>query len=113
MILEVQRIRRRMRARPWPVIVSAALITAGLTYKIATMPQHVQSEVVLALTEGSMARDTALPVDELRSASGAALASTTREVQPVHHIEDIELDVNDAVVREAMERTREAIAASL
>ena len=54
-----------------------------------------------------------LTVDDLRSASGAALASTTREVQPVHHIEDIELDVNDAVVREAMERTREAIAASL
>jgi hypothetical protein len=33
-------------------------------------------------------------------------------VQPVHHIEDIELDVNDALVREAVQRTREAIAAS-
>jgi len=52
-------------------------------------------------------------VEDLRSASGAALASTTREVQPVHHIEDIELDVNDALVREATERTREAIAAGL
>jgi branched-chain amino acid aminotransferase len=52
-------------------------------------------------------------VDDLRSAKGAALASTTREVQPVHHIEDIELDVNDALIREAMERVREAIAAAL
>jgi len=54
-----------------------------------------------------------ITVDALRSATGAALASTTREVQPVHHIEDIELDVNDALLREAMERTREVIAASL
>jgi len=54
-----------------------------------------------------------ITVDELRRASGAALASTTREVQPVHHIEDIELDVNDALIREAAERTREAIAAAL
>ena len=53
-----------------------------------------------------------ITVDELRSAAGACLASTTREVQPVHHIEDIELDVNDALVREAVQRTREAIASS-
>ena len=66
MIVEVQRIRRRLRARPWPVIVFSALISAVVTYKIATLPQHVQSEVVLALSEGTMARDTALPVDELR-----------------------------------------------
>lgn len=66
MVVEVQRIQRRFRARPWPVIVFAALITAVVTYKIATLPQHVQSEVVLALSEGTMARDTALPVDELR-----------------------------------------------
>ena len=66
MIVEVQRIQRRMRARPWPVIVFSALITLVVTYKIATLPPHVQSEVVLALSEGSMAHDTALPVDELR-----------------------------------------------
>jgi len=67
MILEVQRIQRRTRARPWPVLIGAALITAAVTYKIATLPQHVESEVVLALSEGSMARETALPVEELRS----------------------------------------------
>ena len=50
---------------------------------------------------------------ELRGATGAALVSTTREVQPVHHIEDMELDVNDALVRDVMTRVREAIAASL
>jgi capsular polysaccharide biosynthesis protein len=66
MIIEVQRIQRRLRARPWPVIVFAALFTAAVSYKLATLPQHVESEVVLALSEGAMARDTALPVDELR-----------------------------------------------
>src|SRR4051794_2147192 len=58
-------------------------------------------------------REAPITTDDLRNASGAALASTTREVQPVHHIEDIELDVNDAVIRDAAERTREAIASSL
>src|SRR5450432_1671623 len=67
MILEVQRIQRRTRARPWPVLIGAALVTAAVTFKIATLPQHVESEVVLALSEGSMARETALPVEELRS----------------------------------------------
>jgi branched-chain amino acid aminotransferase len=57
--------------------------------------------------------ERAVTVDELRSVKGAALVSTTREVQPVHHIEDIELDVNDALIREAMERVRDAIAAAL
>lgn len=66
MILEVQRIRRRTRARPLPVIIASLVLTTLVTYKIATLPQRVEGEVVLALTEGSMANDTALPVEELR-----------------------------------------------
>ncbi|HEY0250221.1 MAG TPA: hypothetical protein VGC41_01800 [Kofleriaceae bacterium] len=66
MIVEVQRIRRRTRARPWPVIIVATLFTVLVTYKIATLPQRVEGSVVLALTEGQMASATALPVEELR-----------------------------------------------
>ncbi|MFT3696316.1 MAG: hypothetical protein QM831_24460 [Kofleriaceae bacterium] len=66
MVVEVQRIRRRTRARPLPVILTSIVLTALVTYKIATLPQRVEGEVVLALSEGSMANDTALPVEELR-----------------------------------------------
>ncbi|TML97120.1 MAG: 4-amino-4-deoxychorismate lyase [Actinobacteria bacterium] len=83
--------------------------------RLVTPPldEHVLDSItrrrVLEVTD---AVERPVTVDELRSASGAFLASTTREVQPVHHIEDIELDVNDALVREAVQRTREAIAGS-
>ena len=68
MIAEIQRIRRRLRARPLPVIVLAVLLTAGITYKVATRAQPVEAEVVLALTEGSMSHEKhqGIPVDDLR-----------------------------------------------
>lgn len=67
MILEVQRIRRRMRSRPGPVFILAFLGAVLITWKIATRPTLVESEVVLALSQGELSEhDTALPVDELR-----------------------------------------------
>lgn len=66
---EVQRIRRRTRVRPWPVIALALVITCGLTYKMATRKQQYQSEVVLAIREGSLLsqdKRTGLPVGELK-----------------------------------------------
>jgi capsular polysaccharide biosynthesis protein len=67
MISDLQRIRRRMRARPIPVLVLAALITAGITRKFATKPVVVEAQVVLALTEGSLSDHVnSFPVDELR-----------------------------------------------
>lgn len=67
MIAEVQRIRRRTRARPVPVIIVAAAVTAFITYKLATRQAQVEAEVVLALTEGSLSqRHTGLPMYELR-----------------------------------------------
>lgn len=69
LIQEVQRIRRRTRVRPIPVILLALLITGGITYKLATRKQHFTAEVVLALSEGSLAsadKSTGLPLGELR-----------------------------------------------
>lgn len=68
MITELQRIRRRMRVRPIPVLLLATVITTGIMYKIATKPVLLECEVVLALTEGSLAnQETGLPVDQLRA----------------------------------------------
>ncbi len=67
LVIELQRIRRRTRARPIPVLVLAALITAGITRKFATKPVVVEAQVVLALTEGSLSNHVnTIPVDQLR-----------------------------------------------
>jgi capsular polysaccharide biosynthesis protein len=67
MIGEVQRIRRRTMARPIPVVLLAAAITAAVTWRFATKKPLVEAEVVLALTEGSLSsHKTNIPVEELR-----------------------------------------------
>ena len=52
-------------------------------------------------------------LEDLRGASGAFLASTTREVQPVSRVEDIELDVQHELGRDAAVRVSERIAAEV
>src|SRR4051794_29865550 len=54
-----------------------------------------------------------LTMEDLRDASGAFLASTTREVQPVSRVEDMELDVQDPLVRDAAAKVSERIAAEV
>jgi len=68
MIAELQRIRRRLRARPLPVIALAIALTFAITYKVATRAAPVEAEIVLALTEGTMSRDKhhGIPVNDLR-----------------------------------------------
>jgi len=67
MIEELRRIRRRTKVRPLPVLLLGGAITALLVYKIATRTPQYEAEVVLALTQGSMAgKSHDLPVDELR-----------------------------------------------
>src|SRR5262245_2163930 len=70
MIAELQRIKRRTRVRPIPVILLAAAVTSYVTYRAATKVETVQSEVVLALTEGAYGTHrtgrTGIPVDQLR-----------------------------------------------
>ncbi len=68
MVREVQRLRRRARVRPWPVLVLAILITGAVTYKLVTRKQTFQAEVVLALHEGTLGTQerTGMPLGELR-----------------------------------------------
>lgn len=67
MIAEAQRMARRLRARPLPIIVMTCLITTAVTYKLATRRPIAEAEVVLALTEGSLSqKNSGIPVVELR-----------------------------------------------
>jgi capsular polysaccharide biosynthesis protein len=69
MVTELQRIRRRTSVYPIPIILIAALITAGITYKIATKPRIYEADVVLALSEGAMTRQhkaSGIPFGELK-----------------------------------------------
>jgi len=80
MIAELQRIKRRMQVRPLPVLALATLVTGYITYRVATKVETVQSEVVLALTEGQLAshRKTGIPVDQLREYMSSVLLPDNR-----------------------------------
>ncbi|HEX8208116.1 MAG TPA: aminotransferase class IV [Solirubrobacteraceae bacterium] len=56
------------------------------------------------------ARERVTPRDDVRRMTEAFLASTTREVQPVHAIDDHELERGGPVTREAARLLRERIA---
>jgi hypothetical protein len=68
MIEEMQRIRRRTRVRPLPVIALAFVLTSLITYKVATKARIHYAEVVLAMREGSLGpanKVTGLPLMDL------------------------------------------------
>jgi capsular polysaccharide biosynthesis protein len=70
MIAELQRIKRRTAVRPLPVLLMAALMTSAVMFKIARKKPILEAEVVLALSEGSLAQErgtTGIPVDQLRA----------------------------------------------
>jgi hypothetical protein len=75
MVLELQRIRRRFRVRPLPVIALAMLITGALVYKLVTRKQQFQAEVVLALREGSIGtrERVGMPLEELKQLVSSVL----------------------------------------
>jgi hypothetical protein len=67
LIAELQRIRRRTVTRPWRVLLVALALTGAISYRIVTHKSAVEAEMVLALSQGSMAgKSTGLPVEELR-----------------------------------------------
>ena len=68
MVIELQRIRRRTRVRPLPVVLLATVITGAIMYKVATKQTVLESDVVLALAEGALSTGHAgIPVDQLRA----------------------------------------------
>jgi hypothetical protein len=75
MVQELQRMRRRMRIRPLPVIVLAAIITGVVTYKLATRKRTYEAEVVLVLREGTFGTNfkTGMPLGDLKEFVGDVL----------------------------------------
>jgi hypothetical protein len=65
---ELQRMMGRFLVRPLPVIAIAALLTAGIAYKVITKPRMYTADVVLAVNEGSMSGslDKSIPFDQLK-----------------------------------------------
>jgi hypothetical protein len=56
MVVELQRMKRRARAR-WPLVLALGLVLgAGLTYRMGNKPHQYTARLVLALSEGSAAR---------------------------------------------------------
>jgi hypothetical protein len=67
LIAELQRIWRRVSTRPLLLIALTVLVTTGIVYKFATRPVTYEAQVVLALTEGALARESkGIPFFHLR-----------------------------------------------
>ncbi len=66
-VLELQRLVRRVRARPLPVILVSAVLICAVAWKLVHKKAIYQAEVVLSLTEESMStHKTSIPVEELK-----------------------------------------------
>jgi branched-chain amino acid aminotransferase len=90
------------------VALGGRLVTPPLSDRVL---DSITRRRVIAATG---AVEEVVTLEDLRErTSGAALASTTREVQPVHRVDDIGLDPDDPLIRDAVARTREQIAAEL
>lgn len=84
LVFELKRIRRRIAARPLPVLLLAALLTAAVTYKVITKERLLVAEVTLALTEGSMTSDrSGLPADQLREYVTSVLLADKNMLQVI------------------------------
>lgn len=78
--IELRRIRRRTAARPLLVIALAALVTAAITYRVATKAPTVEAQVVIAVSEEALAdhRRAQLPAVGLRDYVSSVLLSDRR-----------------------------------
>lgn len=84
LVFELRRIRRRIAARPLPVLLLAVLLATGLTYKVVTKEGLFESEIILALTEGTMTSDrSGLPAEQLREYVTSVLLADKNMIQVI------------------------------
>lgn len=84
MIAEAQRVVRRLRSRPVPVIVLTCAITALASYRVATRRTMAEAEVVLALTEGSLSEGrSGMPLTQLQEFVESVLLPNSKLLQIV------------------------------
>jgi capsular polysaccharide biosynthesis protein len=69
MVAELQRMKRRLKVRPVPVVMMAILLTVAVGYKVITKPREYHANIVLAISQGALQSDSAehtIPFDQLR-----------------------------------------------
>lgn len=67
LVFELRRIALRFRVHPWPALLLALVVTAGISYKFLNKPKHYEADVVLALTEGQQfSGKGGIPFEQLR-----------------------------------------------
>ncbi len=67
LVIELQRLKRRARARLPLVLAIAAVLTAAVVWKVARKPALHRARIILAITEGEMASaHDAVPLDQLQ-----------------------------------------------
>ncbi len=86
MVTELQRIKRRMKVRPLPVLLLAVFLTAAVTYKVATKPHVYQASIVLAINEGSVASEfkRTIPFDQLKDYVASVLLPDAKIVEIIN-----------------------------
>lgn len=68
LVFELRRIALRFRVRPLPVLIIAAVLTAGVAHRFLRKPQLYYADITLALTEGSEVPGKAgIPFDSLKA----------------------------------------------
>ncbi|HUH05903.1 MAG TPA: hypothetical protein VML75_28130 [Kofleriaceae bacterium] len=66
-VRELQRLKRRAKARPIGFVLLAALLASAVVYKRSRRPETYKARVVMVVTEGELSTDrTPLPRKELR-----------------------------------------------
>lgn len=84
MIAEAQRVVRRLRMRPLPVIALTCMITAAASYKFATRTTMAEAEVVLAMTEGTLSQgQSGMPLTQLHEFVDSVLLPNAKLLQIV------------------------------
>jgi hypothetical protein len=88
-VRELQRLKRRAKARPIGFVVLALLLAVGVVYKRSRKPASYKARVVMVVTEGELATDrTPLPRKALRDYV-AAVSFTRARLLTV--VEDLDL----------------------
>jgi branched-chain amino acid aminotransferase len=86
----------------------------GGVLRTPPLDEHILESITRArVMQAVEVREEPCPLDDLRHADEAFLASTVREVHPVSAVEDIELRAEGPVTQEAARRTRALIEAEL
>ena len=89
LVTEVQRVHRRVRVHPFRWLLLAIAITSLISWKLITREHPVEAQVVLLLTEGSLAdKHNGVPVDSLKDFVSTDLLPNDRLAKLIedHHL---------------------------